>query len=498
MAEQKRVGMPGARPFSVKGASAKRPIFVLNTTYLGDIIDTAGLRAAGVVLRDGVAEFEDKRVIGFSQEELDDFLKATGLEVVKLTDSPTKKGVRWLWLRPGIALPPAVRKLFPEGAVTSDKPVTTTDWDGRQPEAFAEIARRILSPVINRPIKISIPHGYTTDYRKAETFRIYLWSSPRQIGRTVRTPAKIWDTAVGCRDEAFGIPKDARAGTRIEGIPIMDGTYAVAELFPDALYVHHDLAHNGTTEDLIIFATLLQKAAAALADPAGFAAALARIAEENAKARKAADDKAFADLVAKSVPKRAKRMEGELVAAKTRARKLRAEYIAAEREVFALATADKKDGADAVTARFIAELDRLRAGSVDLIETIEVAGARIIVHTRTIEVKHPHKRQTHELGRFAITMDLADGRLMTVVNKDRTVRDDGAHTCHSPHVFYVDGSHTCLGNVAGEVGAYLANFEVEAAASLMTAFLQSVNPDRGYVSRLERFPLVADDAKKAA
>ncbi|MDO8408058.1 MAG: hypothetical protein Q7S95_02375 [bacterium] len=470
-----------------RGTRATTPLFVLNYFASGEY--HRKLRQAGFDTT-RTLEFEHNDVYVFTKEELDSLLKKAGLCVSKKAPSRTK-GVEWVWL---CAVPDLPRSVLARMGDTLDlsglRYVNIGEWrgDGKSSD-YAYITAAMLYPLLKRPIQFSVPHGITMKYRPDGPFQVYIWSSPGDE-KEKQPPARIWGIRTGCRDRAF-VPAQGGGRTRPgdtmrTGIAICDGRYAVAELFPNALYVHHDLVHEGIPEELELYAELLKRCQLLLTGPEAFAVYLERAEKERIEAEKMA----FPLLVERSVEKRAERHKNAVEAAERAVAEKKHEYFDAERKLFAERQALLDP--EVMKVRFLAEYEKLATGKVELIKGITfdpTDGDTITLHTGEITIDHPRDGTTRLIGGCDVTYNLETGEVVSIVNRDRQPRADEM-TYHTPHVFRENGRNVCLGNIGGELAAYIAHYEIEAAAVLTVAFLQSVRDDERYLRYLEYFPVI--------
>lgn len=482
---------------AARDGKAAQPLYVVNAYAVEDYLDL--LKDVGINT-DKMIEFEGNDAFVLTKDELTALLAKNVVFVTKRSLSQVWN-VEWMWLQ-------AIPHDMPQSAldhvgtpsIEAQSSVTVGEFHSEDmttgKKYFGYIAS-ILHRALKRPIELSVPHGETARYRPDGAFQIYIWSSPegnkeRHDGRD--PPGRIWGYDTHCRDAAF-VPSAGRdleqfGGVEPFGVQICDGTYVVAELFPNALYVHHDLVHYVRTSELKVFAELLHRCLPYLTGPNAFA-------EYQAKAaalRLEAERNAFTNLVEASVAKRADRNKHMLEAAERVAATKRQEYFEAERQVFAM----RQIALDPETAKqlFLAEFEKLRSGAVHLVTGVTFDPKEpewVTVHTGEIQVEHPRTHKMHLIGKCDVSFNLEDGALK-IVNKDRTY-DDGGYTCHTPHVFHEGGTRVCLGNIREELIAYIAHYELEAATALTIAFLQSVSEGGDYVHRLEKFPIVENAAK---
>jgi hypothetical protein len=474
-------------------------LLVLNETH-AEHFDDARKYARGLV--GDTRHFEKNDAFVFTPEEFRLFAQRAGVIEAKRTSSQ-HRNISWVWLRKAVTLPKSALQHLPPACDTCTATVSAKYSAQRHcghssVEKFSEIIRRTLLPILQRDITFSVPHKESAAYASDGPFQIYVWSYPAGFtSKTVDAPLRVWNLPVACRDDWL-IPKESFFG-RIMGVgkksvTITDGQYTVATLFPNALYIHHDIVHIGSEKELELFAVLLMKAAALIASPDEWKQLEERIAAAKADAEK----QAFRDIIVASVTARATRNETAIKAAIKKARDLREQYFAAERELFTL----EQMGQDPIVAqqKFIAEFEKLQQGKVPGVLGITIDpddSEHLVIHFDDIIVDHPIRRGVrHHLGKYDSTLNLSNGsiKIVNVTYGAKVQRDDGTRF-HSPHIFETYG-RVCLGNIGGEMTAYIAHYELEAAATLIHAFLQSVTTvDRGhgYVDRLEHYPRVAAD-----
>ena len=464
-----------------------KPLVVLNV-YAAEL-DYRHLTRVGLDIEEPV-RFENNDVHVFTLDELQLLLEKGGLYVSKRVPSRTE-GVEWIWLKGAPKLAAGLLHRLGIATDLSGLPhVTATIDSGNGDESdYAYLTAALLYPFIKRPIKLRVPHGVRADYCPDGPFQIYIWSSPGGLGKQGKPPVRVWGIKTCCRDEAFiptGIAVPPGGGKTHTGIALRDGAYAVAELFPNALYVHHDLVHYGDLAELELYAELLKRCQPLVARPEALAVYLAEAERERIEAERLT----FQRLIERSIEKRAERHKNAVEAAKRLVDTTKRVYFEAERKLFAERQALLDP--DVVRKRFITEYEKLASGKVPLIQGVTLdlkKEGRVTIHTGEITIEHPRDGTTRLIGGCDATYNLETGDVVSIVNRDRQPRARGM-TYHTPHVFYEDGHFVCLGAIEAELAAYIAHYEIEAAAVLTVAFLQSVRNDGQYLRFLELFPIV--------
>lgn len=434
--------------------------------------------------------FEGKQVFVFAEKELVTFLKKSHLHLAKKTACGTKN-VEWIWFD---ATPDLSEKVLKISGPKLCEPVRSenvdvNDIDKASRKSYQYVIASLLYPLLGRPIKFSVPHNKIRDFDHKGPFQIYIWSTPTDRFRNVTPPRQVWGIPVSCRDEAY-VPDNRRdkkqfGSKKYAGIPIRDGKYIVAELFSNALYVHHDLVHHSDNNEIVLFVELLRRCQPLLASAKEFEKYRQEVEEE----RLAVEKEEFLLFVEKNVAeKRAHRQKKALALAEKDAEEKRLAFFEAERTLFAEREAQVDP--NVVKVRFQEEFEKLQSGRVPLIEgaafVVKGGSPCVVLHTAEIVVKHPREGTMHLIGRCEVTFDLESGKIR-IVNLTHTF-ESGGNTFHTPHVF--DDGRTCLGNIYTELTEYLAHCELEAAAVLTTAFLQSVTNTPGYLEHLKLFPTI--------
>ncbi len=425
------------------------------------------------------AKFEDQDVIAFGETDLVSFLDQSGLVIIKRYGSNTPH-VEWVHFAQKPTLPSSVAKQLRSKSGLLEQQFEVGQWSSDNSGSWRRVSyvvTRILTPVLGKKIILDVPHGHAHEYAERGAFQIYVWSTPDAGNqRNHRPPRSIWGYGVDCHDDGYQ-PSE----TALVGIPIRDGDWVVAELLPNALYIHHDLVHNGTDAELKIMARLLTEVATILVDPAGFEARIAQAREEATKRQQ----QIFRRLIERSIPGRSERQKDLIAVARMKIERTRSALFAAERELFGLE--NSAIDPEEVGKRFEEEISRLQHGGLEPIERVYFKNAggsipRLYGRTKEITSVDRETRRTHLLGRYEISLDFETGEIR-FQNLDRQPRG-----CHGPHLN--DKGYPCLGNIKDEMAGYLAHYEAEAAFTLAIAFLQSPDPNDVWGNHIRLFPIV--------
>ena len=364
--------------------------------------------------------------------------------------------------------------------------VKVESWNGRRESDFVEVAREVLLPALQKNVKIFVPHRHRV-YPPDEDgeFNIFFWSTTSENDVNFGdVPRKIWDVVVDVRDDPF-IPDPSH------GTIIYDGDYAVGQIVGNNLFIHHDLCHEGTSQELTIFRRLLEEVVVELtATPEEKAERARKEAEERLiRSREAyvSECSARFEKTVRGTKKKIssgteeiKRLQQSLV------KKIR-EVKGAERKLEQLSAS--KGGE---LEKYGEEFDKLF--SVRGVRDVLVADGVIKVFTDILYCADPRSGKRHEIGAFRIeiyTSGANDG--VRWFNLTRRV-DAYENGMQAPHVF--PSGKACLGNTEEVFPELIANYEFAVAAMVAIQFVKSVNTDDSAGRYIDNWP-VAEEAPAA-
>jgi hypothetical protein len=242
----------------------KRPLYIIDVRDTSRSIDTL-FKDYGIDFGRSIQsrnEFSGHLV--FNEKQYEKFLSATGMYTRQQRTAHIPGYANVIEVTGLLQLEARKKLILTERGVSSVLPTPyTTEYENHRSADIDLLLRllagHILGTVIKKEIRISVPHNRSIRYNAIETrtFQIYVWSTPEanEFHERVRPPVYIWKHTVGCRDSAF-VPSGA-------GLPIEDegSGYVVAELFENALFIHHDLVEEGTLSEARIFGDLMLKVA---------------------------------------------------------------------------------------------------------------------------------------------------------------------------------------------------------------------------------------------
>lgn len=139
------------------------------------------------------------------------------------------------------------------------KKIVVVDWEGREKDEFVTALKTVLLPFLKTDVALSVPHGESHPPVFDDNFHVWIWSSP-EGRKEVSTPEEINNIRVDCTDHSFR--------PLYKGYVIHDNEgWPIAELFPNNLYIFHDLCHFGSQREIKIFSWILEQVVAWLALP---------------------------------------------------------------------------------------------------------------------------------------------------------------------------------------------------------------------------------------
>jgi hypothetical protein len=138
--------------------------------------------------------------------------------------------------------------------------VTIESWDGTHVDWYRTRIIEIFSKLheaFGKKIRIYVPHGQCSDIVSGDPdhFNVKIWSSP-DGDHNVDTPRQVYELYVSCHDSGSFLPTGL-------GEVIYADDYAVAEVFNNDLYIHHDLVHSDDAHSLEIAEIIVEKAISA-------------------------------------------------------------------------------------------------------------------------------------------------------------------------------------------------------------------------------------------
>lgn len=473
------LGMPAARPFTTEGTE---PVFVVGLESIERIrsISLADLRKVGLSF-DKYDMFEGKSVWGFTRDELEYLLEKLDLYVFEHygTNKPNVASV----MPASIDHLPINMQDVARKSRMIDSQFQIGSWRGEGRHVMGYIVSRALCPVLKRKVYFDVPHGRPSLYEERGAFQVRVWSTPHPKSEVkITPPSTIWGNYVDCRDSAFTITPHP-----LPSISIMDGDYAVAELLPNALYIHHDLVHQDTKDARTIMTKLCEKVVEVMADETN-----RDLVFKNAKEMfEAGQRTAFRQLVEVGIPARYNRHKDEIKAAKEKAARARQVYFEAEREVYQIEHAMLDPAV--VGKKLEEEIAKLQSGCVANIQTAVIDASKkdepvLSGYTTPIIAVDKHNGDTYMLGAYRIDLHLDSGEIF-FFNLERMVDN-----CQGPHID--EDGEPCLGNIDEDLVELVSHYEAEAAFTLAIAFLQNPNMDDHEGTRLRNYPLIKRGEEK--
>lgn len=346
---------------------------------------------------------------------------------------------------------------------------TERSWNGYHSAHFAEITQRILSPVLKRPIDISVAHYRSRSYKSDNgNFQIYIWSTPSEgTQEEGPMPDTLYGHRVSCTDSPF----------RGSGLPqirykIMHGNYCVAELFDDTLFIHYDICHHSDVESKVIYAHILSEVVSRMDK------SWKPLTPEEIEARKRKlEEESLMRFAQNSTARIKKRKESEVSNLKELAKKLRDELFDVERE---LANINLGAEPEAVKAQVLEEFRKLKEGYANIQEA-SFCGSTLTVVTSPINAKCKRSSKEYHLGRVEINIPFDSRSYLTMRDPSGKYR--------IPHTSGRGRAKVCLGTAESDINSYRANYEMLAVVSFMVAFLENgIDTNDEWGAYLTEFP----------
>lgn len=324
-----------------------------------------------------------------------------------------------------------------------------------------------------------MPHGVIakpqTDSKK---FHIFIWSAPYPGKKEKKkTPVSMWDIIVDCSDLSL-CDSD-------EGEPIIDSRGCiVGELVGNNLYIHHDVCHYGSKNELDIFRFILE---ATIEEIHPISPEEQKIKEEKRRKRFEEDRIRSRELFVKANSKRLEKTiekkRKEIYTFEERVDVLQQEIIKLVRR-----SADAQRSLDQMEIFkpealkvYEKEFDNLL--SIPDVVKIEVVDETIKVFTNMIYIEW--EGVVKKIGEFLILINTVTGsiKFLNLTNNGNGpgyILPQGydasrSYNRHHPHV-NKDGE-ACLGNMTDAIPRYIGEYQYSVVALLAIKFLKSVNTD---------------------
>ena len=356
----------------------------------------------------------------------------------------------------------------------ADNACLIKEWDGRRRETasknFKDLVVQILSPVIEIPVIISVPHGRRMPSQDNQNvFRIFCWSAPgehrTQDLRDILCPATLLGENVDCRDSGFLFSNT--------GTPILDDNsdWVIGELVNNDLYIYHDITDYGTASEARLFGKILEKTVQIILEQQGPNSFTDRQLELDKKMLTG-----HRTVLLDSLTKSARAHVKEFKECCKKCESLELKIIEVKRQIDILrATIDDKTEFLLKQYNNISEIPQVKR------KQRQVNGFQI--HTNPIYATHCETKKVYSLGVYIITVDLSTG-LFTCINRSRKVSNRLGPSMNGPSI---DSQGFLLNKELPLITDLIIAGEFVPAISMIFQILE--NPDNVYSMFLKEWPL---------
>lgn len=415
----------------------------------------------------------DKRLTNFKVEasQLNQFLSFSGL-TLSYCKPTSETDVYEISLHTAPLMKEAALNYFDFKNQAPEFPVQISHYSGSAADTYTSLISQILTPVVKKKIIFSVPHGATKEMRPRGAFQVNVWSSPNLEAVQMATPPQyLWEHEVRMRDSAF-TPSEGFD----ESLIIRHEGYAVAEVCSNALYIYHDAVHCRYESTQAIFTRILLEAAKILGADIDFEKIEAE--RESRLARQ--KEEQFERFVSAAIPRNISRNKAKFEALKEKVKKDQISLYKSQREMSNFNLSKDKDSA----VNSIMDDFRKIKDYFDVVSDLYIKDDRLVVDTNEIISYDKHNGNYHNLGEVRMSFNFGGS------DPDVTMR--GINSSEAlPHCNNDGNGYVCLGNVVDDVNAYLANYEIMTAVSLMTTFLQKgINSKDEWGCHIKNFPIV--------
>lgn len=349
--------------------------------------------------------------------------------------------------------------------------------------------------LIDKNIKLGIPHNKLKDAPEADLkyFYVYLWSqcTANNLER-VGTPATMWGIPVSCADNSF---QPSGRGTAI----ITDEGHCVAELLENTLYIHHDICHKNTQDEIILFERILHESFLLYKVPEDKKEEYKkREIEASNKRSKAAFNLFFSQQIKNKLNNthaQIKDNEYRIDQAQADITKLLA--LNKEHSNFICFAEEKIKNLDKITAD---EYEKLL--KIEKVVGVVVTNNVLTIKTKPIYINGKDlngNKAIYFIGEFTVSIhpngkivfynlsNKGEGPGLTQPNEFNANFD---YNRHHPHI-NVDG-RACLGNLSSVIGKYLADCNLSVLITLLIKFLETADTNDHAGRGLYWWPIVPE------
>lgn len=357
-------------------------------------------------------------------------------------------------------------------ALMNSTPTTKTatcsrTYYGSSKAEYLALVQNVLVPALDKDVELTACSMSLREYTPTGPFRLYTWCSPdmdhRQGRLGKRPPSRLYDKRVYDRSEPF-----RPSG---KGLPLMHGDYCFAELFENAVYIHHNAPANGDEASKIIFAKMLKEIG-----EVHKGTDFSKLSERLEELRAEEEARALRNFVTHSANRNELRSEAQVKAASIEIRELRAKLDKLYRDV---AHAKANIGDIDFAAYAVTEYQKLK--EFDKVESVKFHGDELTVITNPITSYCKHSTDYYNLGRVKLILPFGTRDYLRMYSAD----DERQRMPHTD----ADDHSICLGNAYEEIMAYAANYEMMTLVSFMIAFLTNgIDTDDEWGKYLKDFP----------
>jgi hypothetical protein len=363
--------------------------------------------------------------------------------------------------------------------------VQVYSWNGEKMDTFVKLTEEILLPVLEKDISIGVPHGDPIELKKNGKFNIHIWSGVRgrSNSRKKQPPEHIYGTKVNCRDpafEPFGNPGESQV------FKCEQTNYAVAELFEDNLFIHHDICHHGTPSELKIYKKLLTEVACSLKISPEELAARTEIELQKMREKTSESRSAFMELYTSGTRSAILKADKEARQGRSRCEELKSEMVECEaKRSVARDRLEKFAECEKSGAIYGDEFDKM----LTIPGVLGVSIENKILQVFTDMIRIVHEEVTYIIGKFRMEISMyakEDEHCLRFFNLTNEGNGPGANrpgnfngnadfNRHHPHVQH--NGAPCLGNIKTAIRDYIHAGQYSVVVILAMQYLQSVNTE---------------------
>ena len=350
----------------------------------------------------------------------------------------------------------------PEQKVDNSPRVAIHSWNGKMKEEFIEMTERLLLPLFDKKIVVTVPHGmFSTENTNPNEFHIKIGSQmDKPNAEIVDKPLTYWGIKIDCPDY-FHSPSG-------KGIEIIESDgFCVAELLDNTLFIHHDLIHFGEEDaierQLAILQKIYENVITIRSDP-----------KEYEKIKQEREIKSFCKILNQSGNKKLSNAIKMIDKLDRQVEEYRGYLVTSHRDLIGYLKERnylEKHGTSVTEAEVKKQWEELK--HIKEVSNVSI-GSSSNLEFDVDKIHIPYEEETYEVGPFHVSINFPNAIISIISTGVKGKRDGKAH----PHVN--SNGTVCFGNLHEAVTSALTNYEFLVIINLILELLHNYTSSDAY------------------